>query len=152
MKRHIPGLHQQASDNSDNLEGLFLVRVERAFYRWHSQKPFFALRLAVLEPKDHTGQAISGRLYCTPKALWKLNWFLRDFGYDTELLGRDEVDEKALLGLRGVVRVSYTTLNGRSFLNLGGFAPAGEWGELSAETVGSGSRDGEEKRAAADDL
>ena len=33
-------------------------------------------------------------LYCTPKALWKLSWFLRDFGYDTELLGRDEIDER----------------------------------------------------------
>ena len=30
-----------------------------------------------------------------PKALWKLDWFLRDFGYDTELLGRDEVDESS---------------------------------------------------------
>src|SRR5215471_14696032 len=137
MKRHIPGLHQQASNNGDNLEGLFLVRVERAFYRWHPQKPFFALRLAVLEPKKFADKTISGRVYCTPKALWKLSWFLRDFGYDTELLGRDEVDEKALLGLRGVVRVSRTTLNGRSFLNLESFAPAGEWEELSVETAGS---------------
>jgi hypothetical protein len=48
------------------------------------------------------------------------------------------VDEKALLGLRGVVRVSHTTLNGRSFLNLEGFAPAGDWEELSVATVGSG--------------
>jgi hypothetical protein len=152
MKRHIPGLHQQASNSDDNLEGLFLVRLERAFYRWHPQKPFFALRLAVLEPKEFAGKTISGRLYCTPKALWKLNWFLRDFGYDTELLGRDEVDEKALLGLRGVVRVSRTMLNGRSFLNLEGFAPAGEWEEVSVETVGSGSRNGEEKRDAAEDL
>jgi hypothetical protein len=24
------------------------------------------------------------RLYCNPKALWKLNSFLRDFGYDTQ--------------------------------------------------------------------
>jgi len=137
MKRHIPGLHQQAQSSDDNLEGLFLVRVERAFYRWHPQKPFFALRLGILEPKEYIGQAISGRLYCTPKALWKLSWFLRDFGYDTDLLGRDEVDEKALLGLRGVVRASHTTLNGRSFLNLEGFAPAGEWEELSVAIVGS---------------
>ncbi len=135
MKRQIPGLHQQAQSNADHLEGLFLVRVERAFYRWHPQKPFFVLRLAVLEPKEHAGQAISGRLYCTPKALWKLNWFLRDFGYDTDLLGRDEVDEKALLGLRGIVRVSHTILNGRSFLNLEGFAPAGEWEELSVAVM-----------------
>ncbi len=147
MKRHIPGLHQQAQSSDDNLEGLFLVRVERAFYRWHPQKPFFVLCLAVLEPKEHTGQAITGRLYCTSKALWKLNWFLRDFGYDPDLLGRDEVDEKALLGLRGVVRISRTTLNGRSFLNLDGFAPAGEWEELSVATVGSG-----ESPEASDDL
>jgi hypothetical protein len=35
-------------------------------------------------------------------ALWKFNWFLRDFGYDIELLGRDEVDETQLIGLTGV--------------------------------------------------
>ena len=46
-------------------------------------------------------------------------------------MGRDEVDEKALLGLRGIVRISHTTLNGRSFLNLSGFAPASEWEEIS---------------------
>ncbi len=138
VKRHIPGLHREAQNGDGILEGLFLVRVERVFYRWHPQKPFFALRLAILEPKEHSGQTISGRLYCTRKALWKLNWFLRDFAYDTELLGRDEVDEKALLGLQGVVRVSRTTLNGRSFLNLDGFAPAGEWEELSVATVGTG--------------
>ncbi len=137
MKRHIPGLHREAQDGDDILEGLFLVRVERAFYRWHPQKPFFALRLGILEPKEHTGQVISGRLYCTPKALWKLSWFLRDFGYDTDLLGRDEVDEKAVLGLRGVVRTSRTTLNDRSFVNLDGFAPASEWEELSVATLES---------------
>jgi len=135
MKRHIPGLHHPARSEEDTLEGLFLVRVERAFYRWHPQKPFYALRLGVLEPKEHTGQTVPGRLYCTPKALWKLSWFLRDFGYDPDLLGRDEVDEKALLGLRRVVRISRTTLNGRSFLNLDGFAPAAEWEELTAALV-----------------
>jgi hypothetical protein len=56
--------------------------------------------------------------------LWKLNWFLRDFGYDIDLFSRDEVEEKAVLGLNGVVRTSRTTLNGRSFLNFEAFAPA----------------------------
>src|SRR2546426_1992185 len=135
MKRHIPGLHQVAPNVDDALEGLFLVRIERAFYRWHPQKSFFTLRLLILEPKKYAGQIFSSHLYCTPKALWKLSWFLRGFGYDPDLLGRDEVDEKALLGLRGVVRVSHTTLNGRCFLNLEGFAPAGEWEELSAALV-----------------
>jgi len=131
MKRHLPGLNGASPTGDEILEGLFLVRVEGAAHRWHPQKPFLALRLVVLEPKVDAGKLISGRLYCTPRALWKLNWFLRDFGYDPDLLGREEIDEPALLNLRGVVRVSHTTLNGRCYLNLDGFAPAGEWEELS---------------------
>jgi hypothetical protein len=127
MKRHIPGLHHEGRNGEDSLEGIFLVRVERAFYRWHPQRPFFVLRFEILEPKEHQGQSVTGRLYCTPKALWKLNWFLRDFGYDPDLMGRDEVDEKAPLGLRGMLRISRTILNGHSLLNLDGFAPASEW-------------------------
>jgi hypothetical protein len=130
MKRHIPGLHREASNGAEFLEGIFLVRVDRAFYRWHPQRPFFVLRFVVLEPKEHEGHTLSGRIYCTPKALWKLNWFLRDFGYDQDLLGRDEVDEKALLGLRGVLRVSRAVVNEHYFLNLEGFAPAEEWEEV----------------------
>jgi hypothetical protein len=130
MKRHIPGLHREDHNRENILEGIFLVRVERAFYRWHPQRPFFVLRFAILEPKDLRGNSVTGRLYCSPKALWKLTWFLRDFGYDQDLVGRDEVDEKVLIGLTGVLRTSRTTLNGRSFLNLDGFAPAGEWEEL----------------------
>ena len=115
MKRHVPGLHRESRNGDDILEGIFLVRVDRAFYRWHPQRPFYVFRFAILEPKEHQGHSITGRLYCTPRALWKLNWFLRDFGYDPDLMGRDEVDEKALLGLRGIVRTSRTILNGRSF-------------------------------------
>jgi len=137
MKRHIPGLHGESRKSEDILEGAFLVRVDRAFYRWHPQRPFYVLRLAVVEPTEHQGRSLTGRLYCTPKALWKLRWFLRDFGYDSDLMGRDEVDEKALIGLRGVVRISHTTLNGRCFLNLGGFAPASEWNERSVSVTNS---------------
>ena len=112
---------------------LFLVRVDHVYYRWQPQKPCFLIRFAVLEPEELRSRFISGRLYCTPKALWRLNWFLRDFGYDTDLLGRDEVDEKALLGLKGVIRTSRKTLAGRSFLNLDGFAPSSEWESLSVD-------------------
>ena len=133
MKRHIPGLHRDGHSSEEVLEGVFLVRVDRVFYRWHSQRPFYVLRLVMLEPQEHQGQSLNGRLYCTAKALWKLRWFLRDFGYDPDLMGRDEVDEKALVSLRGIVRISHTTLNGHTYLNLGGFAPASEWEELSAE-------------------
>jgi len=133
MKRQIPGLHSETKHVDDFPEGLFLVRVEHVNYNWHRDKPFFLIRFAVLEPKQCSPRSITGRIYCTPKALWRLNWFLRDFAYDTELLGRDEVDEKALLGLTGVIRTSRRNLAGRSFLNLDGFAPAAEWEELSRE-------------------
>jgi hypothetical protein len=138
MKRHFPGLHLESKNSNEVLEGLFLVRVVQASYRWHREKPFFALQFSILEPKELAGQIISGRLYGTPKALWKLNWFLRDFGYEHDLLLRDEVDEKALVGLRGVLQTSCTTRDGRSFLNLEAFAPAGDWEELRSAAIGSG--------------
>jgi hypothetical protein len=137
LKRHIHGLHGEVRADADILEGAFLVRVDGVFYRWHPQRPFYVLRFAIFEPREHQGRSLTGRLYCTPKALWKLRWFLRDFGYDPDLMGRDEVDEKALLGLRGIVRISRTTLNGHTFLNLGGFAPASEWDELSVSLASS---------------
>ena len=135
MKRQVPGLHGATQRGDSDLEGLFLVRVDTVFYRWHPQKPFFALSLSILEPTEYAGRTISGRLYSTPKALWKLNWFLRDFGYDTDLLGRDEIDERALVGLRGIVQISHTRLNGRSFLNLERFAPASDWEEVTTALI-----------------
>ena len=133
MNRRIQGLHEADRAAADVVpDGLFLARVERVQYRWHAQKPHYILRFSVVEPKPLAGRSITGRVYCTPKALWKLSWFLRDFGYDTELLGRDEVDEKNLVGLRGVVKISHTVMNGTSLLNLDGFAPASQWQELSA--------------------
>ena len=147
MKRHIPGLHSRQQDRENLLEGLFLVRVDAASYRWHPQKPFLSVRFVVLEPESFAGRSLSGRLYCSERALWKLNWFLLDFGYDSDLLSQDQVDEKAMLKLRGVVRTSHVRLNGRSFQNLEAFAPAAEWEELSCETVG-----GKQEQRSGDDL
>ena len=142
MKRQIEGLHK-ADQSSAGLfpNTLFLVRTERARYCWHAQKPYYTLQLAVLKPKALAGHSLMGRLYCTPKALWKLNWFLRDFGYDTELLSRDEIDDKNLIGLRGVVKISRAVVNGTPLLNFDGFAPASQWEELSVNTsAGSAGR------------
>ena len=46
--------------------------------------------------------------------MWKLSWFLRDFGYDAELLGKNEIDDKALIDLWGLVKVSEVTVHGIS--------------------------------------
>ncbi len=116
-------------------DGVFLVKVLRAKFQRQAQKPYYTLSLVILEPRRFSGRLISSRLYCTPKALWKRNWFLRDFGYDTELLGRDEVDENQLVGLKGVVKISHIVFNGASLLRLDGFARAGRWEELSPENL-----------------
>jgi hypothetical protein len=123
--------HAAAAGAGELQDGIYLVRVERAEYRWHARKPFYLLRLSVQEPLAFAGQVISGGMYCSAKALWRLGWFLRDFGYDTELLNRDEVDEKAIVGLCGVVKISQTVVHGTSLLNFDGFAPSRRWLELS---------------------
>lgn len=132
MKRQLPGLSDTATDSHSEVpDGVFLVRLDWAQHRWQSQKRFYLLRLSILEPKSFAGRSIVSRLYCTPKAMWKLGWFLRDFLYDPELLSQDEVDERALRGLIGVVKISHTVVNGMSLVNFDGFAPASQWEELA---------------------
>jgi hypothetical protein len=133
MKRRFQGLSDTSRPATDEVpDGIFLVRVERAQYRWHAQKPYYALRFSVLEPGQFATRSITGRVYCTPKALWKLSWFLRDFGYDPELFGHDEIEDKRLIGLTGVAKISHVVRNGTSLLNLDAFAPASQWDELSS--------------------
>ena len=138
MKRQITGLYAADRCAIDQIpDGVFLVRVQRIQFRRQAPKPYYTLALAILEPTRFSGRTLSSRLYCTPKALWKLNWFLRDFGYDAELLGRDEVDEKQLVGLKGVVKISHIVFNDTSLLRLDGFVPAGRWEELSPANLDS---------------
>jgi len=141
MNRKVPGLAETGHDSRSKMpDGIYLVRVDGAQFRWHARKPFYVLRLSVIEPRPLAGQPIVGRLYCTQKAMWKLGWFLRDFLYDPELLAHEQVDEKALHGLRGVVKIGHAVINGISLINLDGFAPASQWEELSAASVSSAAR------------
>ena len=132
MKRQITGLNAADRCAADQVpDGIFLVRVQKASFRRQAQKPYYTMSMVILEPQRFADRIIASRIYCNPKALWKLNWFLRDFGYDAELLGRDEVDERQLVGLTGVVKISHIVFNGASLLRFDGFAPAGRWEELS---------------------
>jgi hypothetical protein len=105
--------------------------VERARYRWHKQKPYYEIGLVVLKPRHLTGCLMTGRLYCTPRAMWKVRWFLRDFGYDQELLSKNEIDDSALVDLWGVVKVNEVTVHGMDILSFDAFAPAATWKDLS---------------------
>jgi hypothetical protein len=132
MRRRFQGLASTAQANTEVSDGVFLVRVDQVRYSRERQKSFYSVQLSVLEPEPLAGRIFSGRLYCTPKALWKFSWFLLDFGYNPELLGRDEVEEKGFIGLRGVVKLSHTVVNGRTLVNLDAFAPAGAWESISS--------------------
>jgi hypothetical protein len=142
MIRKLPGLNSHQIEPASELNGFFLVRVEGGSYRCHPQKPFLIVRFAILEPETYRDRSFSGRIYCSERALWRLGWFLRDFGYDSELLLREQIDEKALIHLRGVVRTSATRFRGGSYQNLDGFAPASEWEALPHAQVVSASGEG----------
>jgi hypothetical protein len=50
MKRKVPGLAETARDSRPEIpDGIFLVRVDGAQFRWHAHKPFYVLRLSILE-------------------------------------------------------------------------------------------------------
>ena len=132
MRRRFQDLHLAGAAAAGEVpDGLYLVRVTRAQYCWHARKPFYSLRFSVLDPKTSAGRSLTGRLYSTPRALWKLHWFLRDFGYDQELLSHDEIEDKQLVGLEGIIKISHTAVHGTALLNLDGFAPTHQWEELS---------------------
>ena len=129
MRRLLQGLSRSATQ-SEVADGLYLVRVQRAHYRWHKLRPSYELNFYVLEPKACVGGAITASLSCTPKSLWKFAWFLRDFRYSQELLEQDEIDIRALFGLQGVIQVAHEMVNGRSEVILKAFAPASDWPHL----------------------
>jgi hypothetical protein len=140
MRRHLPGLTDSThASQADVPDGIYLVRVDRVQYGRKSQKPYYMLHLTALEPKPFAGHSLMSRLYCTQKAMWKLGWFLGDFLYDPDLLRCDEIDEHALCGLIGVVKISHTVVNGIAFVNFDGFAPASQWEELSTSSAGMSS-------------
>jgi hypothetical protein len=131
VKRQIAGLRAASDSETRVPDGIFLVRVQRMRFQRNAPKPYYTLALIIVEPQRLASCVISSRLYCSPKALWKLNWFLRDFGYDMESMERDEVDERQVVGLQGVVKISNVVYDGMRLLRFDGFAPASRWEELS---------------------
>lgn len=125
MKRKIPGLSNPAA-NGEQQPDTYLVRVIAA--RHHcGRAPYLHLTFSVLEPKEHRGLKILSRIDCRPKLFWKLTWFLKDFGYDPALLYDDEIDEKTIVGLEGVITISNRVRGQQRPFKLHSFAPAHSW-------------------------
>jgi hypothetical protein len=137
LKRRVQGMGELARRDGEVPDGVYLVQVRAVRYDSNRAKPFYRTEFIVLEPTLTAGKIFTGRLYATPKALWKLGWFLRDFGYDPDQLDRDELDDKAVVGLRGVIKISRAVVSGRTLLNLDAFAPAAAWDGIGPSSIPS---------------
>jgi len=129
MRTRIQGL-SQASERVPLVEGLYRARVVQF---GPAAKPCRAAQFLILDPPEYRGRHVSTRLYCHDRALWKLRWFLKDFGYDAELLATEVLDDRRVVGLEGVIRLAYWGTDGHRRLDVQGFAPAERWAELAQE-------------------
>ena len=59
MKRQITGLHTADHCGADQVpDGVFLVRVQKAYFRRQAQKPYYIVSLIILEPQRFANHAI----------------------------------------------------------------------------------------------
>ncbi len=130
MKVKIQGLNQ-TSERVPLAEGLYRARVVRFEPAGHAPNPCRLVTFRILEPFALAGRHVRSRLYCHDRALWKLRWFLTDFGYDAELLAAEELDDRRVVGLEGIIRLAYWGSDGHRRLDVEGFAPMERWEELS---------------------
>jgi hypothetical protein len=133
MRTKIQGL-SQASERIPLVEGLYRARVVRFEPAGHAAKPCRAATFLILDPPPFAGRHVRTRLYCHERALWKLRWFLSDFGYDADLLAAEELDDRRVVGLEGVIRLAYWGSDGHRRLDVQGFAAAERWAELCRES------------------
>ena len=129
MRIKIQGLNHPR-ENLPLVEGLYRARVVRFEPAGHAAKPCRTASFLILEPAAFVGRHVRTRLYCHDRALWKLRWFLSDFGYDAELLAAEELDDRRVVGLEGVIRLAYWGTDGSRRLDVEGFAPTERWAGL----------------------
>jgi len=132
MRIRIQGL-SQVTEPIPLVEGLYRARVVRFEPAGHAPKPCRTATFLILDPTPFAGRHVRTRLYCHDLALWKLRWFLSDFHYDAELLAAEELDDRRVVGLEGVIRLAHWGTDGHRRLDVQGFAPTERWEELSRE-------------------
>jgi hypothetical protein len=112
MRTKIQGL-SQATERNPLVEGSYRARVVHFEPPGHAAKPCRRATFLILEPVPYAGRYVRTRLYCHDRALWKLRWFLNDSNYDVELLAANELDDRYVVGLEGVIRLAYWGNDGR---------------------------------------
>jgi hypothetical protein len=132
MRTRIQGL-SQSNKRKPLVEGKYRARVVRFEPAGHAAKPCRTATFLSLDPTAHSGRYVQTRLCCHDRALWKLRWFLSDFGYDAELMAAEELDDRRVVGLEGVIRLAYWGTDGHRRLDVQGFAPADRWPEVSRQ-------------------
>jgi hypothetical protein len=128
----IQGLNHP-SERIPLVEGVYRARVVRFEPAGHAPHPCRAATFLILEPVGYAGRHIRTRLYCHERALWKLRWFLSDFRYDPELLAAEDLDDRRVVGLEGVIRLGHWGAENHKRSDVQGFAPSKRWEQLSGE-------------------
>jgi hypothetical protein len=106
LRTKIPGL-SQAPERNPLVEGSYLARVVRFGPAGHAAKPCVAATFLILGTVPYSDRYVRTRLYCHDRALWKLRWFVHDFNYGADLLAGDDLDDRGVVGLEGVIRLAY---------------------------------------------
>jgi hypothetical protein len=132
MRIRIQGLNQPV-ERIPLVEGVYRARVVRFEPAGHAPHPCRTATFLILEPPAYAGRHVRTRLYCHDRALWKLRWFLSDFHYDPELMVAEELDDRRVVGLEGVIRLAHWGADGRKRLDVQAFASSERWEELSGE-------------------
>jgi hypothetical protein len=113
------------------VEGSYRARVVRFAPVGRAANLCRAATFLILEPDEYAGRYVRTRLYYHDRALWKLRWFLHDFNYDADLLGADELVDRRVVGLEGVIRLAYWGSDGHRRLDVQGFGPSEGWAKGS---------------------
>ena len=132
MKRRLEGINGTFHALPPGVNTLHLVRIESANYSAKFRKPVLDLSLSIVEPASVSKMTITTRISCAPKNLWKLHSLLVEFGYDAELLGREELDTCRLQGLVGVVRIHGKASRQDARVTIDIVAHQSEWPALRA--------------------
>ena len=109
MKRQVPGLAETVRDARPEIpDGIFLVRVDGAQFRWHAHKT--VLCPSAFDPRtSDSGRTIHRRSsLLQPESDVEARLVPAGLSSMTRnSFAHEQVDEKALPGLRGVVKISH---------------------------------------------
>lgn len=99
------------------------------------RKSFLRVGMGIEQPESWRGTDVLTLFELEANMLRRLHCFLRDFGYDSQLLAEETIAESELVGLRGVIKLGKPDRRAPGAFFLDAFASATTW-ESPAKALG----------------